>query len=178
VTDLFTQLITPVLAEEGGYTNNPNDAGGETNFGVTAAVARANGYQGPMASMTRVDALAVYRNCFWEKSGIVAVSVVSPRLAGQLLDCAVNMGVPTAAELLQRALNVLGPSVSIDGDLGPQTLAALKAYLARRGAIGETVLLKSIACLRGYKYIALAESNPNDKSFVFGWIANRVAIPA
>ncbi|MGJ3625940.1 glycosyl hydrolase 108 family protein [Sphingomonas sp. MMS24-JH45] len=39
--------IEEVLANEGGYANDPRDAGGETMFGITKAVARADGYTGP-----------------------------------------------------------------------------------------------------------------------------------
>ena len=49
----ITDTITVLIQREGGYTNNPNDKGGETNFGITVAVARAFGYTGPMTSMTQ-----------------------------------------------------------------------------------------------------------------------------
>ena len=43
------QLIDELIAREGGYTNHPADRGGPTRYGITEAVARAHGYDGPMA---------------------------------------------------------------------------------------------------------------------------------
>jgi lysozyme family protein len=34
----FDKSIPYILAHEGGYSNNLNDAGGETNFGITKRV--------------------------------------------------------------------------------------------------------------------------------------------
>ena len=31
----FNEIIEVVLKHEGGYVNDPNDLGGETNFGIT-----------------------------------------------------------------------------------------------------------------------------------------------
>ena len=39
-------LIDGVIGREGGYSNHPADKGGPTRWGVTEAVARANGYRG------------------------------------------------------------------------------------------------------------------------------------
>ena len=45
-------IIDGVIAREGGYVNDPRDAGGETNWGITKAVARANGWAGPMRQLS------------------------------------------------------------------------------------------------------------------------------
>lgn len=42
------RAMDATFQHEGGYVNNPNDRGGETNWGITIAVARAYGYTGPM----------------------------------------------------------------------------------------------------------------------------------
>lgn len=49
----FDTAFDRLLGNEGGYVNNPADPGGETNWGVTVAVARASGYTGAMRDMTR-----------------------------------------------------------------------------------------------------------------------------
>ncbi len=49
-------IAAGVFAVEGGYSNNPADPGGETNHGVTVAVARSHGYDGPMREMPKETA--------------------------------------------------------------------------------------------------------------------------
>ncbi|MCP1772876.1 lysozyme family protein [Neisseria perflava] len=52
----FNTAVDRVLGHEGGYVNHPADPGGETNWGVTKAVAREHGYTGSMREMTRNEA--------------------------------------------------------------------------------------------------------------------------
>ncbi len=63
--------------------------------------------------------------------------------------------------------------MTLDGRIGPTTLTALDAFLARRKPGGETVLLKAIEALQGERYVALAETRPANEAFLYGWLANR-----
>lgn len=178
----FAEAVARTLTIEGGYTDDPLDAGGETNHGITARVARAFGYAGPMADMTLEQARAVYRARYWSALQLDAIALESRALALELFDTAVNMGTATAGRFLQRALNVLnnGASfygdVTVDGNVGPMTLAAVRDFLTRRGAEGEAVLLAAMNCLQGARYIEIAEGQPADERFVYGWIRTRVLL--
>lgn len=184
MSDLFDTLVGPLIGREGGYVNAPYDPGGETIWGITKAVARENGYAGPMVAMARDQAVAIYRAKYWAKPGLYLVAPLSGRLAAELLDTGVNMGTGTAGMFFQRSLNVLNEDgkdyadVKVDGAIGPGTAEALKAFLAKRGVAGETVLLKALNCLQGARYIELAEANERDETFVLGWLANRVSLAA
>lgn len=175
-----TPLIDAVLDREGGYSNHPADRGGETCFGITAAVARQHGYDGPMRSLPETTARDIYRRLYWLRPHFDLVGEIAPVIAAELFDTGVNMGPPVAARFLQRALNALNrgasdyPDVAVDGQLGPSTTAALAAFLKRRGTVGERVLLKAIEALQGERYMALAESRPADEAFLYGWLANRI----
>ncbi len=102
-------------------------------------------------------------------------------LAGELFDTGVNMGTATAIGFLQRALNALNrgqadyPDLAADGAVGARTLAALDAFLARRGTAGEAVLVKAIDALQGERYVTLAERRPANEAFLYGWLAGRVS---
>ena len=169
MSDLFNVLIGPLIDREGGYSNNPNDAGGETNFGITISVARENGFTGQMKAMTREQAVAIYRAKFWAKPGLYLIAPLSEKVAEELFDTGVNMGTGTAGIMFQRALNVLNrnakdyPDIRVDSAIGTGTRDAFAAFLKRNGANAEPVMLKALNCLQGAHYIELAESRSQNE---------------
>jgi len=114
----FDEAFTKLLGHEGGYVNNPADPGGETNWGVTKAVAQANGYQGSMKDFTQDEAKAIYHRLYWQK---VSADDLPPDCRFDIFDAAVNSGVAAAAKWLQRVVGVTD-----DGVIGPATLKAAK----------------------------------------------------
>ena len=173
-------LIDEVIGREGGYSNHPADTGGATRWGVTEEVARAHGYRGDMRFYPREDAVAVYRRIYWLRPGFDRVTEHAPRIAAELFDTGVNMGSAVAIGFLQRALNALNrgaadyPDMPVDRRIGDRTIAALEAFIARRGSAGEAVLLKAIEALQGERYLRLAEERPAKEAFLYGWLANRI----
>jgi lysozyme family protein len=173
-------LIDDVIDREGDYVNHPADRGGPTRWGITLAVARAQGFTGDMRVLPRAEAAAIYRRIYWLRPAYDQVAGRAPRIAAELFDTGVNMGTATATGFLQRALNALNrgardyPDIAIDRQIGARTLSALDGFLAARGRQAETVLLRAIEALQGERYIALAERRPSQEAFLFGWLANRV----
>ena len=144
-------------------------------------MARAHGYVGPMRQLPRSEAEAIYRRLYWLRPGLDQVATRSGRIAAELFDTGVNMGPAVAITFLQRALTALNrngsdyPDLTPDGRVGPATLAALDAFLAKRGASsGETVLLRALEALQGERYLRLAERRPANEAFLHGWLANRI----
>lgn len=174
-----TDYIDKVIGREGGYSNNPADKGGETMWGITAATARAFGYSGPMAQMTRDTAIAIYRARYWTQPRFDQVQTLDGDIAEKLLDIGVNMGPSTGVKFLQRALNVLNqqgrafPDISVDGGIGAMTLAAMKSFIDQRGNDGRRVLLGMIASQQSVRYVEIAEANPSQEAFEYGWQLNR-----
>ena len=173
-------LIDELIAREGGYVSHPADEGGPTRWGITQAVARANGYAGDMRMLPRVEAVAIYRRLYWLRPGFDKVAERAPRVAAELFDTAVNMGPETAIGFLQRALNALNRNgrdyadIAVDRRIGPATLAALAGFLSARGKAGEAVLVKALDALQGERYVRLAEARPANEAFLYGWLAGRI----
>lgn len=180
--DAFDEAVAKLLPVEGGYTNDPSDSGGETNFGITLAVARAFGFLGNMRDMRREDAIAIYHARYWSALSLSSIGTLSKRLALELFDTAVNLGTARAGTFLQRCLNVLNQrgtlygDIAVDGNVGPMTFAALREYMLKRGEQGELVLLRALNSLQGAFYIELAEERPKDERYVYGWFLQRVVI--
>lgn len=180
MADLIERLVDAVIDREGGHVDHPADRGGVTIFGVTEAVARANGYHGPMRLMPREEAVAIYRRLYWLRPKFDAVAILSPRVAEEMFDAGVNMGPAVAVTFLQRALTALNregrdyADLVPDGRVGPSTLEALRRYLAFRKPQGESVLLRALDALQGERYVRLAERRPANEAFLYGWLANRM----
>jgi len=177
--DAFETAIDGVIGREGRYSNDPADRGGETMWGIAAAVARSAGYAESMAAMPRETAVAIYRQRYWTGPGLDRLAGVDTPLAVRLLDIAVNMGPPVAIGLLQRALNALNrqgvdyPDIATDGALGSATLGAVQALLGRRGDDGRRVLFGMVTAQQSVRYLEIAERNPTQEAFEFGWQLNR-----
>ena len=174
-------LLDDLLAREGGNVAHPDDRGGATNFGITEAVARAAGWAGAMRDLPRDLAAAIYRKRYWSDPGFDSVATMLPTIAAELFDTGVNMGTGVATGFLQRSLNVLNrhgrdwADLAVDRHIGPATLTALSRLRAVRGQGGEAALLKALNALQGARYIELAEGRAANESFLFGWLASRVA---
>jgi lysozyme family protein len=173
-------MISATIAVEGGYSNDPSDPGGPTNFGITQNVARSNGYTGDMRNLTRDQAVAIYRNEYAIKPGFAAVEAINANIGAELFDTGVNMGTGTACLWFQMSLNALNnqatlyPDIAERGNVGPETLGAFRSYMKARGSDAESVMLKALNCLQGAKYIELARQNASNEKFEFGWLKNRV----
>lgn len=175
--------IEELIDREGGFVSNPADKGGPTCFGITEAVARAHGYTGLMRQLPREEAAQIYKRLYWLRPGFDQVASRSMAVAAEMLDTGVNMGPAVAVTFLQRALTALNrdgrdySDLTPDGRIGPQTLAALDAFLKVRGSDGETVLLRALEALQGERYLRLAERRPANEAFLYGWLANRIGEP-
>ena len=173
----IAKIIDGIIAVEGGYVNHPDDPGGATNFGITQAVARANGYAGDMRHLPREKAAEIYYNRYVVEPRFDDVLAIAPRVAAELVDSGVNAGTTRAAEWLQQALNVANrkaadwPDLKVDGRIGPATLNVVRQFINRRG---EALLVKLLDAYQARHYLNLAEKNSRFESFIPGWFEHRV----
>ncbi len=175
-------VIEGILAAEGGYANDPADLGGETMYGITINTAKANGYFGAMKDLPRSLAKQIYLNQYWLAPKFDQVAVLSPGVAEELCDTGVNCGVSFAQGILQSALNLLNRQESDykdsaeDKSIGKGTLAALAAFLLKRGKEGELVLIRVLNIMQGARYIEITKTRPANETFFYGWVLNRVKV--
>ncbi len=148
----FAFALAHILKMEGGYTNDPADPGGPTNFGITLAdYATLRGQPIDAASRESLvyglqhialsDVEAIYRDRYWGPSSCPALPAP---LAFFHFDTAVNMGNGIAIRMLQSALGC-----QVDGAFGPQTQSA--AALSN-----PAIILAAYANLRRARYQSLA----------------------
>jgi lysozyme family protein len=176
----FEPFIDRILAAEGGFVDHADDRGGPTNWGITQAVARRNGYDGPMRDMPESLAREIYRRRYITEPWFNRVALISEPVAMELIDSGVNMGPGTASTMLQRWLNALNAQGSryadlfVDGRIGEVTLTALRAFLRWRGDEGARVLVVALNCTQGVRYLEIAERDKSQETFLYGWLRTRV----
>jgi lysozyme family protein len=174
------QEIDALIAREGDYVDHPADRGGPTRFGITEQVARAYGYHGDMRQLPRATAKDILLKRYWIGPGFDDVAAFAPRVAEEMFDTGVNMGVSIPPPMLQRALNLLNrgggdyPDIAVDGRIGPMTLDALRRFIGKRGVAGEAVLLKALDGFQVGRYADITEARPANEAFFYGWLANRI----
>lgn len=120
----FDKALSAVLVHEGGYVNHPKDPGGATNKGVTQAVYDdwRQVIRLPKQSvkdLTDAEVMAIYKKNYWDR---VKGDELPIGVDYAAFDFAVNAGVYRAARYLQEAVGV-----APDGQIGPVTIAAVKA---------------------------------------------------
>ena len=169
-------ILAGVFAVEQGYSNNPADPGGETNHGITVAVARQDGYTGPMRELPRERAESIYIRGYVAGPGFEPVIAASPAVGQKLVDAGVNAGTSRASRWFQVALNHLSrggqdyAQVAVDAKVGPQSMAAYRALERKRGRIKACELvLKLVDAQQATHYMSL-----NKPMFIVGWADNRL----
>ena len=179
------KIILDMMNREGGYVNHPHDLGGPTNYGITLKTyqrVKPGSTIDDLKRMTFNEAYSIYEEEYFYKPKINLLEYHSVDIAEKILDCGVNMGHVTAIRFLQDSLNVLNTvsgralyaDLYVDGVIGQKTIDALQKYLQARRREGEIVLLKAINSLQGAYYISITKSRTENKSFIYGWLNQRI----
>lgn len=176
IAAVIAAVIGSVIAVEGGYVNNPKDPGGETNYGITKAVAQQNGYTGPIKDLPKSKAEQIYEDKYINAPKFNLILEASPTVGHKVIDAGVNTGPARPAKWFQQSLNDMSrggkdfPQIQVDGKVGPGTIGAYKALQAKRGSVASCKLM--IKLLDGYQ--TTYYTGINNPEFTVGWITNRI----
>jgi uncharacterized protein (TIGR02594 family) len=160
---LFAHCLAHVLLMEGGWTDDPYDPGGPTNFGITLGTlalhrrvsvdaATVGRLRDALRQISSAEIREIYLARYWTRC---RADALAPGLALMHFDAAVNHGVGTAARMLQEAAGA-----EPDGELGADTLKAI-------GATDTGLLIQRYADLRRARYRRLGHF----WRFGRGWLA-------
>ena len=148
----FNEIIEKVLEHEGGYVNDPNDRGGETNFGITKKF-----YPDvDIKNLTKEQAKHIYHTDYWRRG---KCDEIPSKLRHIYFDMLVNFGKRGAVKVLQRAANAKNKNkIDVDGGLGPATLKAI-----------QNLELERVRAYRVLRFANLVIKKPEQERFWFGW---------
>ena len=168
-----TQSINFVLRQEdstlaGTITNESNDAGGLTRFGLSAKwhpeLVEAGFYEASMDAQTALPiAQQAYETAY--ASPLCLTQINSQAIANALLSFAVNCGTFSATEILQQVCGAVA-----DGHMGQNTVAAINRQ-------DPATLLAAYCAMEANHYRGIVDANPTQQKFLAGWL-NRVAAVA
>lgn len=160
----FADALAWIMEIEGGYVDDPDDAGGQTKHGISDAgdgrvdgMADLDGDGAPdvrVIDLTAAHAGVAYRQRYWNPC---RCDELPRQLAIATFDGAVNSGPRTAIVLLQQALRV-----KADGLIGPRTLVA--AHTSQ----SEAVLLDLLG-RRALFYHDITRADSRKVKFLRGW---------
>lgn len=153
----FDTALAHVFAFEGVDSDDPDDRGGLTRYGIS----QASYPELDITSLTRADAEAIYRDDYW--APLRCDNMPGP-LACPLFDAGVNQGVRSSARMLQ---SIVG--VTIDGFIGPKTTQAVNDYPSITALVAEFTLA------RVHRYASIAGKRKSQRKYLFGWIRRALA---
>lgn len=167
----WEQFFNWLMAWEGRTVHSdPRDPGGQTCWGISRRYHPGwPGWQLVDAGTTSVPDLERAVSAFYRVEYTELWALLPARVREVAVDTAVNMGHVYAVQCLQDAMNRLAGSeyVAVDGQLGPQTKAAIKT-------VDPSALAFTMAAIRMAEYNRRARKDKAKAVFLSGWL-NRVS---
>lgn len=163
------ELLAPIVFKwEGGFVNDPVDAGGATNMGVTIGTWRQVGYDkdgdgdidvDDIRLLTREDATIVLKKYYWDRWK--ADQILNQSVANILVDwvwCSGKWGIIHPQRML---------GLTPDGIVGKQTLGMING-------MNQRALFEDLVKERKQFIERIIQRNPSQERFRKGWM-NRLS---
>jgi lysozyme family protein len=189
----FKQAYGKTMRHEGGYADDPDDAGAETYMGISRRYnpqwygweiielhKNTSRFPNKLHTITILtqQVKKFYKEKYWDTWR--GDEFPDQALANEMFDTCVNLGVMRTCMFLQKALNVLNrgqilySNLVVDGRVGMKTLWALGA-LKNKEKDDIKYVIKIINILQGTHYLKYMQQSPIQEKYARGWL-NRVTI--
>lgn len=160
----FEKSISYVLANEGGWSDDPNDV--PTNFGITQnTLCQWRGKPvGPedVRNLSLAEAQRIYN--FWYWNPLSLNSCKSQNVATAIFDIGVNQGLHAAAMSAQIIVNDhAGVKIKVDGMLGPISMQGINMVAAN-------LFIEEFEKQTVEAYNEIVERNPGKQIYLHGWL--------
>jgi lysozyme family protein/peptidoglycan hydrolase-like protein with peptidoglycan-binding domain len=154
-TSNFARCLDVVFAQEGGFSNDRDDPGGPTQFGITIHDLKQFRHDESLTAddvkkLTRDEAREIYRTKYWN---VLRCDDLPVGVDLVVFDMGVNAGPSRSAKIVQAVVGA-----EADGSMGPATIAAIKAMSPR-----DIIVDMSDRRLEFYRGLA------NAPTFIRGW---------
>lgn len=174
----FDAAVAYVMKNEGGFTDNPNDDGGVTNYGISLRFLKSLPVKklieygvikldrpllvNDVKNLDIPTAKFIYKGEFWDKAPLD--KILNSLVCTYTFDMVVNVGLSEAITILQRSTWALDfkDHIPDDGVLGQDTLKKVNMY--------GSLLLPSLRSERAGYVRLVSAIHSNDKEFLNGWL--------
>lgn len=154
----FSTLVLELLQNEGVHSNDPDDPGGDTWYGISH-----RSYPSIPWPPSQGQAIDIYYHDWWIGGNLHLIE--DDELAGELLDLAPNMGASRCIKLLQAACGkTRGTVLKEDGVLGPVTAQAINQH-PNAWWLTDRFRLEAIKFYNGL----------NRSKYMAGWVRRAIA---
>jgi lysozyme family protein len=163
----FIEAYQEVIKNEGVYSFDPNDSGGETLMGISKNNwPKWDGWKivdtlsSPKEMAINVElqnkVQSFYLQNFWNP--IKGDEIHSQVIANSIMDFAVNAGAKTSVRLAQKVVGVKD-----DGIIGNNTLNALNFF-------DERLFIAEFKLAKIDRYCDIVDEKPNQLKWLKGWV--------
>lgn len=167
----FKQALQLVLQNEGGYVNDPNDAGGETYKGIARNMnsnwigwtlidiqKKQSNFPANLANSSELNSEIehFYKINYWDK--VKGDNLNDQRVANNIFDFAVNAGVSTSSVLAQKVAEV-----KEDGVIGNKSIEAINK-------LDPEMFLAFFTLAKIARYIDIVKKRPTNQKYFYGWV--------
>jgi lysozyme family protein len=185
---IFKDAHAIVMKIEGGYANDPDDLGGETYKGISrknfpnwkgwALIDLGKTIKKTVPELDEIFetnlplqglVLDFYKANFWDE--IKLDNINDQKIATELYDTGVNMGIGYSKLFLQESLNLNNnngndyPDIEEDKIIGPLTIKYVNEH--KRPA----ELFKTLNIFQGSRYIEICRTNKKMEKFWRSWLS-------
>ena len=167
----FKLAMKTVLRHEGGLTNDKNDPGGITNWGISLRYIKQahidpNGDgkedSSDIIHLTLTEADNIYYRQWFEKYHYGDIK--DQAVMTDILDFSINAGAKQCHKIVQRAINNISKTkVPVNGVLGQSTIALMNS-------LDSINLHQSINYEQKKFYRDIVKHNPHLQVFLKGWL--------
>ncbi len=168
----FDSAFEKTVGLEGGYGCDPDDKGNWTGGAIGAGELKGTKYgisaaaypDEDIINLTLDRARYLYQRDYWNRLNI---DELPDRIQEEIFDTGVNMGIGSAGQVAQRALNFLeiGKPLLVDGAIGPVTIGYLKKWAGK----DQEALFRALNGFQFILYVEYAESGIKEK-YARGWM--------
>lgn len=167
----FTNAFNLVIANEGGYVNDPADPGGETYKGIARNInskwsgwttvdilKRQSGFPANLDQDNDLQGMIAdfYRITFWDRMN--GDQIGNQEVANSIFDFGVNAGLATSVSLAQMVVGV-----QADGVLGPNSLEGINSF-------DTDHFLAAFTVAKIARYITIVKKRPTSRKYFYGWV--------